>query len=201
MEIRKATKADIPQIVNTLQGAFITDPIFDWFLRDDGKRSDALGKMFKAIIELLGFDDCEILIINDGAGVAVMVPYPGELEPSFIKEIKALPALLGASGLKRLGRMIRMRTIIKRYKEKSPHEYLWFLGVAPEFQGKGLGGKLLDEWLGTIDNRGIIAALETATKSNVAFYQSRGFEIVHEFQIDNSAPKVWTMRRPTSKDL
>lgn len=201
MEIRKATKADIPQIVKTLQGAFINDPIFDWFLRDDDKRPAALGKMFNAIIDLLGFDDCEILLINDGAGVAVMVPYPGELEPTLAKEIRALPALFGASGLKRLDRMIRMRTTIKRYKEKSPHEYLWFLGVAPELQGKGLGGKLLDEWLRAIDARNITAALETATQSNVAFYQSRGFEIVHEFQIDNSAPKVWTMRRPIKKDL
>lgn len=201
MEIRRATKTDIPIIVQTLKDAFKTDPIFDWFARDDEKRDVGLSNMFRAIIELLGFEECEILVIGDGAGVAVTIPYPGELNPPLSKELKALPALIGASGLKRLSRMIKMRATIKRYKEQMPHEYLWFLAVAPAHQGKGLGGKLLNAWLEKIDERNLIAALETATKSNVSFYKSRGFEINHEFQIDQTAPLVWTMRRENRGDI
>lgn len=193
--ISRADAKDALIIAKTLADAFISDPIFDWFMRNDAKRDYARFKMFKAIVELLGFDECQIEVIDHGKGVAVWVPFPGELNPTLSKEIRALPALFGASGLARLHRMVKMRATIKRYKEQSPHAYLWFLAVSPEAQGKGLGGKLLDACLEKIDEQGIVAALETATKSNVAFYQSRGFELAHEFQIDETAPKVWTMRR------
>ena len=193
--ISRAARELSDVVAKTLADAFVKDPIFNWFMRTDGRRDAARYKMFKAIVDLLGFDECQIEIIENGAGVAVWVPYPGELNPPLSKEIKALPALVGASGLARLHRMVKMRATIKRYKENSPHTYLWFLGVTPQSQGKGLGGKLLDACLTKIDEQGLVAALETATQSNVAFYQSRGFELVHEFQIDDTAPKVWTMRR------
>lgn len=193
--VRRANKEEAPKTAQTLSDAFQSEPIFDWFVRTDKKRESARYSMFLAIIEILGFGDCHVEILNDADAVSVWVPFPGELTPTISQEIKALPALFNASGLKRFGRMIKMRGVIKRYKEKGPHVYLWFLGVKPELQGKGLGGSLLDACLKKIDEEGHISALETATLSNVAFYKSRGFEVVHEFQIDETAPKVWTMRR------
>lgn len=195
MPIKLATKAEAANIARTLADAFSVDPIFNWFMRADHKRDAARYGMFTAVVKLLGFDECEIKILENADGVAVWIPFPGEMKPPIHKEVKAFPALFNASGFKRFARMAKMRNIIKRYKEKSPHAYLWFLGVKPELQGNGLGGKLLDACLKEIDEQGYVAALETATLSNVSFYKSRGFEIVHEFQIDETAPKVWTMRR------
>jgi ribosomal protein S18 acetylase RimI-like enzyme len=194
-EVRRAKTQEINTIAETLCDAFSDDPIFNWFMRDDAKRPHFQLKFFQKLVELLGFEEGEISIIADGKGVAFWVPYPGEMKPTIAKELTALPHLIGASGFLRLPRLIQLRTEMEKYKEKTPHAYLRFLGVRTDFQGKGMGGKLLDACLKEIDENGFAAALETATARNLPLYRSRGFEIVSEYRPAKSGPIIWTMKR------
>ncbi|KAF0110067.1 MAG: acetyltransferase [Hyphomonadaceae bacterium] len=193
--VRKAQIADTEIISHTLNDAFSDDPVFNWFMRDDAKRSHHQSRFFQKLIQLLGFEEGEISIIEEGKGVAFWIPFPGEMTPPLAKEIVALPYLIGATGFARFHRLVKLRSEMEKYKEKSPHAYLWFLGVRSDCQGKGMGGNLLDVCLKTIDEKGIVAALETATPRNLPLYQSRGFEIIHEYRPAKSAPSIWTMRR------
>jgi ribosomal protein S18 acetylase RimI-like enzyme len=59
---------------------------------------------------------------------------------------------------------------------------LQVLGVDPPFQGKHYGGALLDRLKLEASARPEIAGvyLETATEANVAFYGSKGYEVLGE---------------------
>jgi len=46
------------------------------------------------------------------------------------------------------------------------------------------------------EREGVPCYLETETEGNVAFYQRRGFEVVHEAEIGDPAFRLWFMVRP-----
>ena len=95
----------------------------------------------------------------------------------------------------------RMQTFSKSLDKKHEemindiHWYLQLLGVDPEYQGKGLAGKLLREMLTRIDEDGLPCYLETERQRNVPFYNRHGFDVVVEVDLPNGGPHIWTMKR------
>lgn len=77
----------------------------------------------------------------------------------------------------------------------APHWYLVMLGVAPGFQGQGVGGTLIQPVLQQADRDGVPCYLETSTERGVNFYQKHGFEVVRSEQLSANAPSFWTMKR------
>jgi len=58
--------------------------------------------------------------------------------------------------------------------------YLMIIGVAPEFQSRGLGGKLLRAIIQESESAGTPLYLETATVRNVGMYKRFGFKILNK---------------------
>ena len=72
----------------------------------------------------------------------------------------------------------------------------WYLEsflVSPQWQGKRIGGKFLDEAVLPLVSRegGSQLSLVTNTETNVSFYQKHGFEQIHQTKI--GGVDVWTM--------
>jgi GNAT superfamily N-acetyltransferase len=55
--------------------------------------------------------------------------------------------------------------------------HLWFLGVDPSVQGKGIGGKFLTELIEKYSSFKSAMCLETSTLRNLPFYEKNGFEV------------------------
>jgi ribosomal protein S18 acetylase RimI-like enzyme len=75
------------------------------------------------------------------------------------------------------------------------HAYLWFLGVAPAAQGRGVGSALLRAANARHDAAGLPAYLETGTTRNVALYERHGFKVISEHKARTDAPNMWSMWR------
>lgn len=75
-----------------------------------------------------------------------------------------------------------------------PHWYLPWLAVDPPYQGKGLGGRLLDRGLARVDADHLPAFLETPNPATVAFYERHGFSVVGVAQA-GGCPPVTSMVR------
>jgi len=75
------------------------------------------------------------------------------------------------------------------------HYYLAAVGTTPPMQRRGLASAVLRPLLGTADNEGVCAFLETSSASNVGFYRTLGFELTNHRQIRNGGPDVWAMLR------
>jgi len=60
----------------------------------------------------------------------------------------------------------------------SPHWYLPFIGIRPEFHGQGLGSALLRQGLDRADRERMPAYLEATNRRNARFYARHGFETI-----------------------
>ena len=74
------------------------------------------------------------------------------------------------------------------------HWYLPWLGVLPDGQGSGLGGRLLEHGLGIVDQQHLPAYLETPNPRTIRFYERYGFEVTAESR-SGSCPPVSSMLR------
>jgi ribosomal protein S18 acetylase RimI-like enzyme len=103
-----------------------------------------------------------------------------------------LRCLLG-QGLRVARRWAEVFETLAPLHPQGPHWYLGTLGVEPLQQGRGLGHRLLADWLAEVDRGPAGAYLETDRPENVAFYQRAGFVALGETRIF-SVP-VWRMYR------
>jgi ribosomal protein S18 acetylase RimI-like enzyme len=83
----------------------------------------------------------------------------------------------------------------KRLLPQRPHWYLWALGVDPKCQGQGTGSQLIEPVLVRSDAEKTPCYLEALTEKNMAFYQKRGFDVVHKSETSGWGAHVWAMLR------
>jgi ribosomal protein S18 acetylase RimI-like enzyme len=192
----EAKAADLPAVVDDLSAAFSSDVMFDWFLRDDALREAGRRGFFDALIRHVAFGTASIERPAGGGAAAVWMPPEATGPISFWKELRVAPAILHATGLARVGRVLALQTAIDAHHPIGrPHAYLWFLGVTPAAQGMGVGSRLLRLAEHRLDAAGAPAYLETQTPRNVALYRRHGFEVTAEFRARHDSPPMWGMWR------
>ena len=136
------------------------------------------------------------------AGVAIVkLPHPKPLKrwyaqlPSIVARLPRVVPMIG---------QVRWRQTVKvGLKMKTPaglpepHYRLEMLGVAPGFQGRGIGGRLLEQIHAQVkadaEAKGIF--LYTGDAPNVQFYTRRGYETVEVRQAGELT--IWFMFRPS----
>jgi ribosomal protein S18 acetylase RimI-like enzyme len=179
-----------------LAEAFVEDPIFAWFMREDAKRASARARFFKVILKEAAFQDGAVERPASGGAAAVWIPSENLGPQPFHREVRALPMLVNATGLRRFGRLLKLREAMdSRHPMARPHDYLWFLGVRPDAQGGGIGSRLLASKTERMDAAGRCGFLETATPRNLPLYQRHGFEIIVEYKPADDGPLIWGMWR------
>jgi ribosomal protein S18 acetylase RimI-like enzyme len=82
-----------------------------------------------------------------------------------------------------------------RYHPKTPHYYLFAIGVRPDCKGQGIGTQLISHLLRQCDAQGMPAYLENSKEENLAFYEGHGFKVQQQIRFAKSAPPVWLMWR------
>lgn len=73
------------------------------------------------------------------------------------------------------------------------HVYLLILGVAPEHQGQGWGGRLLRAVIEYCRQRGRALYLETETEANVRMYERFGFRTIKTITLPELKLPMWEM--------
>jgi ribosomal protein S18 acetylase RimI-like enzyme len=193
--------ADLDEIVQTLTDAFAADPHLDWFMRADAKRDAARRAFFRMLMSQEGLPKGRVDRPAGGGAAAVWMPFEWLGPMTLMAELQGLPAMLRASGLARFGRLLAIRADLDRHHPMDRrHAYLWFLGVAPAAQGRGVGSALLRAANARNDAAGLPAYLETGTTRNVALYERHGFKVISEHRARPDAPNMWSMwREPATR--
>ncbi len=73
--------------------------------------------------------------------------------------------------------------------------YLMIIGVASEFQGQGLGRKLLGGLIEESEQVGVPVYLETATERNVRMYERLGFRLLNQVTLPIINLPQWELIR------
>jgi len=191
----QATAADQDEVARTLSDAFAADPITDWFMRPDARRDAASLAVFRRLVRD-GLKRGRIDRPAGGGAAAIWMPFEWLVPAPLSAELAMLPTMLGATGWSRFGRLMALRADMDAHHPmQRRHAYLWFLGVAPAAQGRGVGSALLRAANARLDAEGLPAYLETGTTRNVALYRRHGFEVLSEHKARADAPPMWSMWR------
>src|ERR1700722_4872533 len=195
--VRTAGEDQAPAGAAALAQGVFGDPVFSWVLREDPRRMKLLDAAFELFLRRLWLAHEQTYTTAQGAGAAVWEP-PGEWRYSVATQLRLLPAMLGVFH-RHLPRVLRVLAKLESghpaEPEYPPHYYLAFLGVAPQWQGRGLGAALLAPVLRRCDEDGVPAFLEASTPRNRALYERNGFELIGEFKLGRTAPPQWRMWR------
>jgi ribosomal protein S18 acetylase RimI-like enzyme len=102
---------------------------------------------------------------------------------------------------RRLALALRARLRMEgKHPRKPPHWYLAIMGVDPQWQGRGIGSKLMRPALEALDAEGTPAYLEASTVRSRALYERHGFAVTGEFNLPSGGPTLWQMWREPARE-
>ena len=193
--VRPVREADVARLVEVLTRAFDDDPISHYFFRGDRRRERGLRRFFDIQMRHQYLVNGEAWTTDDLGGAALWMP-PGRPRPG-VRDLLRLALLV--TDLLGVGReapqVARLLAEVERARPSEPHWYLGVLGVDPPRQRTGVGGALLAEVLGRVDEEGMPSYLETSKEENLSFYGRHGFVVTGEVHAPADGPTLWLMWR------
>jgi GNAT superfamily N-acetyltransferase len=191
-------KTDIKQAASVLTESFQQYPLLVQKYPDESQRNKAAYYFFLVIVGY-GIRWGEVYAASPRMeGVAVW--YRSERFPMrFRKILRSVPlsALLGFpwSGV---GRLQKASDFVEaRHQRTAPAEH-WFLdsvGVLPQYQGKGYGGKLIRAMLVRTDRESLPVYLDTMDEADVRRYEHFGFKVIDKSPVPKTTLTNWSMLR------
>ena len=182
-----------------LTDAFMDDPMYQVIFPDPEDRAKGLNAVWNGILKY-SQKYGEVYTTPEVAGAACWLS-PGNTEVTFVGQIRTglalYRALMKFSAEERTDFMHAMDFVDVEHKRlvQGPHWYLWALGVSPDHQGKGIGGRLLEPVMARAEEKGIPCYLEVVTETNVAFYEECGFKVIWDGDTPIQGVHVWMMLR------
>lgn len=183
-----------------LARAFFDDPEFVWIAPDPETRSEFLRAYYDIVVD---YTRRHGTVDEDaGTGAALWLsPDDPFLDPERVTPpgFSRFREVLSVDSLERARASAGMMERLHRDLVEVRHWYLMALGVIPESQGDGHGGRLISIGLERADGDSLPCYLETNTEANVRFYERRGFAVVGSGRLPEDGPPYWCMRRPPGK--
>ena len=185
---------DAEALSDVLARAFSDDPGFAHVLPDERDRTERLRIFFETELHSVALPRGLVWTTEELLGAAVWGAPDGWRVP-LTASLRDGPAMLRAFGRRLpLALWSRLRMDAKHPK-RPPHWYLAVLGVAPEWQGRGLGSLLMRPAFDEMDAARLPAYLETSTFRARTLYERHGFVVTGELNVPMGGPPIWLMWR------
>ncbi len=193
--IETAGRADLIAVMETLAQAFQSDPALSWILPDPDHRARALRSLFHVLVP--ADRRAGVALRADGDEAAALWRAPGQAHSGTLEFLRSVVPLVATFGTA-LPRGLKVQGGIDAHRPKGRFWYLHYVGVRPEHQGKGHGGRIIRAQTAVADVGGLPCWLETATAENVPLYERLGFVTQVEWDVPGGGPHFWGMTRPAS---
>lgn len=193
------SKREIPKATEVLTAAFKDDPLFTRLFGNAEERSQKYSKVANMMLR-----HC----FTYGAVYASSEHFEGIIAVTqdrhtyittwqLIRSGGIVPFLgIGLRSLMKVAGSLTPMDGVRRNRMKNrAYAYINVIGVAPEYQGKGYGGKMLRSMLKASDEAKLPTYLETETESNVALYERFGFTTCMQMKLPIIDQPMWTMIR------
>lgn len=175
LTLRPARQVEAGRVAYTLASAFIDEPSVVAMLGRGAGRFNKLIQLFQLQLgrEYLRTGVVDLALIDNEIAGAALWSAPRAGSGSALAQLRLVPAYLNVLGRDFL-RAARLESNSLRVRPKQPHWYLYMLGVAPEHQGRGVGGRLLDHRLALLPDDEP-AYLEASQPASARLYARHGF--------------------------
>ena len=193
--IEAAARADLPVVMERLAQAFQSDPALSWILPDPDHRARALRSLFRVLVP--ADRRAGVALRAEGDEAAALWRAPGQARSGTLEFLRSVVPLVATFGTA-LPRGLKVQGGVDAHRPKGRFWYLHYVGVRPEHQGKGYGGRIIRAQTAVADAEGLPCWLETATTENVPLYERLGFVTQVEWDVPGGGPHFWGMMRPAS---
>ena len=177
--------------------AFHHDPIACYVFPEEARRSRVLRWMFHCHLRY-GLRYGEVYTTDGVDGVAIWLS-PGQTTQTLWRMLRtgalSAPLRFGWRAFLRSMTFMAFATAWHRHYAPDAHWYLFYLGVTPMMQGRGMGSSLLRPVLARADAHRLPCYLETGVMRNLGFYERHGFQVVAEGALPRGGPPLWAMVR------
>ena len=191
-----ATAADLDALSVALADAFADDPVQRWLFAGASDFRASLGRFFRFFVdEYLALGHVYLEQGGAGRGGAMWAPPSRDIlhdEARLAELIALVQDEIGEDPTLRLMELARAA----EYRPEAPHFYLGILGVSPDGQGAGLGGRLIDPVIEMCDRAGMLTHLESSNPRNIGFYERLGFDVVDEYRCGDDPLMTIMTRAP-----
>lgn len=160
-----------------------------WGSARDARKT--LTAVIRSILETLPHHGVSIRVGERVIGAMYMIE-PGKCVASKKELLRVLPSLFVATGAN-LPRVLAWLSLFAEHDLQERHWHLSWFAVHPEFQGKGIGSRLLRYFCDHVDSAGEPSYVATSSARNVRLYMHHGFTIAREVSLFNVTN--WLMKR------
>ena len=168
-------------VVDLLTLSFMDNQSVNYIIRQDEKKT----KRIRALMDY-SYEVCKVfgeVWLSENEKACALILYP-QNKRTTIKSIRLdLKLIFQAIGLRNIQKALDRESKIKKLQPQINMMYLWFIGVAPEYQHLGIGSNLLNDVLGDAGKENLPTYLETSTLKNLPWYERNGFEIYNRLEL------------------
>jgi ribosomal protein S18 acetylase RimI-like enzyme len=188
----KAEAVDKTTVINILSYSFKDNQSVNYVVRNDKNSLERI----KALMDY-SFEMCsmfgEVWMTDDKKGCALIL-YPQNKKITARSLWLNIRLIFQAISILGISKTLKREAKIQQIQPNEKMAYLWFIGVDPTFQKKGVGSKLLMQIISRFSEMNLPLYLETSTQKNIPWYQSFGFEIYNQITLGYSLS--FLKRRP-----
>ncbi len=168
-------------VVNILSQAFETNQSVNYIVKQDKKRQSRIRALMDYSFELCSMFG-EVIVCEDKKACALIL-YPQKKRTTLKSIWLDLKLIFTVIGFWNIKKALTRESLINKLKPKKEMVYLWFVGVAPDQQHKGLGSQMLEEILVDAKRKNLPVYLETSTLTNLPWYKRFGFQIYDQLDL------------------
>lgn len=171
-------RTDKKRVVDILSAAFEDNRSVHYIIPQDQFRKKRIRALMAYSFEVCFLSG--VVYLSDDEKACACISFPDRRKTRFKSVLADIKLVLSGTGFGNIFRALQREKGISGHYPDTPIYYLWFIGVSPENQNQGIGGKLLSEIVEDADKMGRPVYLETSTPENLPFYQKAGFTIYHQ---------------------
>ncbi len=177
----KARPEDRELIIRLLTRSFEDNLSVNYIIRRDHKKQSRIRTLME-----YSLDQCamfgEVLLSDDRMGCALIL-YPHHKRTDLKTIFMDIKLIAGAVGITGLRKTLEREKQIKKMRPDERMAYLWFIGVDPDQQHRGIGGKFLQQILDHGQKQELPVFLETSTLKNIPWYERSGFRVYAKLEL------------------
>ncbi len=171
--MRKANPADKAVVTGILSRSFADNLSVNFITGDSPKKKQRTNALMNYAFEACSHFG-EVLVTDDLRGCALLL-YPEQKKTIFKSVILDINLMWSCIGLGKVFKVLKREASVKQLQATGKRAYVWFIGVDPSYQHKGIGSMLMREVITFCEKQGRFLMLETSTLKNIPWYKSFGF--------------------------
>ena len=184
------------KLVRILTGVLLDNPSATHVVKNDAKRVARVTYLAKYMLKRAKRKN-GLYISKDANGLAICYKVMPNEKKTLAEWLDEIIVGFKVIGYARIPGILKRQSYLKEQMPKDfPYLYFWFLGVDKDTRGMDLGiaAELKERVFSDAKEWGLPIYTETSIKKNKIVYQRYGFEIFHEWKM-NEKSTMWFMKK------